>query len=72
MNKHVIDIQASLYQALNQMNKHRVKFLIAADSEMRIVGTLTDGDMRRAILRGVELNELIDTAVCKEIGRAHV
>ncbi len=66
MNKHVIDIQASLYQALNQMNKHRVKFLIAADSEMRIVGTLTDGDMRRAILRGVELNELIDTAVCKE------
>ena len=62
---HVIAIQSTLYQALKQMNEYRVKFLIAVDSEEKVCGTLTDGDVRRGILRGMKLEDPIDTALCK-------
>lgn len=66
MNTHLIHVQASLYQALQQMDEQRVKFLVAVDSQGVVVGTLTDGDVRRRILRGNFLQESIDGAICKD------
>lgn len=65
MDKHVIDIGCSLYQALWQMNSNHVKFLVATEPNGQMTGTLTDGDVRRAILKGVSLHEQIGSALCK-------
>lgn len=62
MKKHVISSQASLYDALSQMNTQKVKFLIAVDKIGRAVGTLTDGDVRRGLLQGMKLEDPIHIA----------
>lgn len=66
MRKHIIDFQSTLYQALQQMNCQRVKFLVAADEANRVIGTLTDGDVRRGLLRGMKLEDSIESAICKD------
>ncbi len=65
MNTHLIHLQASLYEALQQMDDRRIKFLVAVDSQGVVIGTLTDGDIRRRLLKGNFLQEPIDGAICK-------
>ena len=67
MKKHVIENNVSLRDALQQMNDRKVKFLVVTDSENRVVGTLTDGDVRRSILRGSDLNDSVENSVCRTI-----
>lgn len=64
MEKHLINIDNTLKNALQRMNDNRVKFLVAIDGNAHIVGTLTDGDIRRAILGGVKLEDPLINAVC--------
>ncbi|MDI6710307.1 MAG: nucleotidyltransferase family protein [Bacillota bacterium] len=45
----------ALAQALQQMDEAAFQILLAVDSTGRLVGTLTDGDVRRALLQGVDL-----------------
>lgn len=66
MRKHVISADATLYEALQAMNSHRVKFLIATDDRGVVTGTLTDGDIRRGLLNGMQLADIIDAALCKQ------
>ena len=59
MNKHIINIDNTLLEALSRINTlypdPLVLFVI--DSEERMVGTLTDGDSRRALIAGVSVND---------------
>ena len=66
MRKHVIDSHVDLYQALHQMNDQKVKFLVAVDQAGVVAGTLTDGDVRRGILDGMQLGDPIEAAICKD------
>lgn len=68
MNNHIIDINASILQALEQLNSltDGVMTLIATDSEKSVTGTLTDGDIRRALLRGASLQSSVANAVHKD------
>ena len=54
MKNYVIDNTVSLYEALQQMNDRKVKFLVVVDADNKIVGTLTDGDIRRGLSKGVD------------------
>lgn len=65
MNIHTIHSQARLCEALQQMDDRRIKFLVAVDSQDVVIGTLTDGDIRRKLLNGNSLQESIDGAICK-------
>lgn len=47
----------SIKQALRQMDAMGEKTLIVVDEERKILGTITDGDIRRWILKGRGLNE---------------
>jgi mannose-1-phosphate guanylyltransferase/mannose-6-phosphate isomerase len=67
MIKHVITNDVSLRDALQQMNDRRVKFLVVTDSDNKVIGTLTDGDVRRSILRGTDLNDAVENSVCRTI-----
>ena len=64
--RYIVPYQIKLYEALRQMNDQKVKFLVTVDDENKVRGTLTDGDVRRGILRGVKLEDFIEDIICKE------
>ena len=65
MKKHQINTENTIKSALRQMDQNRVKFLVAVDSFGHVIGTLTDGDIRRALLKGITLDDCLDKAICK-------
>lgn len=66
MIKHLISENSTLRNALKQMDENKVKFLVAVDNNNHISGTLTDGDIRRAILKGLSLDGNISDAICRD------
>ena len=61
-NSHFISKDKSLLQALEQINSFRNEPLVlfVIDEDGKMVGTLTDGDSRRALIAGVSVNDTID------------
>lgn len=56
---HTISASASLFDALHKLNALSSTGMLALfvqDENLAIVGTITDGDIRRAILAGIELD----------------
>lgn len=49
--------------AMERLNKSEVSFLIIVDNKMKLLGTLTDGDIRRHILRGNNLKQNVRVAM---------
>lgn len=65
MYRYCIDKDLPLKEAFNRLNKlHNVSMtLFVIDKENRMVGTLTDGDLRRAIVAGCGLESTIEQAM---------
>lgn len=67
LQQHIISADASILDALQALNSltDGVMTLLIADVEGKAVGTATDGDIRRALLRGESTNSPISEAACK-------
>lgn len=59
MNNHIISKDKTLIEALSQINDLAPEPLVlfVVDEELRMVGTLTDGDSRRALIAGASVND---------------
>ena len=59
MNKHIISKDKTLLEALSQINDLAPEPLVlfVVDEEQRMIGTLTDGDSRRALISGASVND---------------
>jgi dTDP-glucose pyrophosphorylase len=60
-SNHLINEKAEIklaFEKLNHVPKNLTLFVI--NSENRMVGTLTDGDIRRGFLRGLQLSDLVE------------
>lgn len=59
MEKHLISTGKTLIEALNQINslKSGPLVLFVVDNNGKMVGTLTDGDSRRALIAGASVND---------------
>ncbi len=66
MERYVVKVNNTLRQALSQMDRNKVKFLIAVDDDGQVAGTLTDGDVRRAVLKELGLDQSISFAIYRE------
>jgi len=55
-----IDRYTSIKEALKKLNISAEGVLLVLDQEKKLIGTLTDGDIRRAILAGKELKDTIE------------
>ena len=55
----VVAPDISLGEALGVLDRGGFRALLVADGEGRLLGTLTDGDVRRALLRQIGLNSLV-------------
>ena len=63
--KMLVKPSLSLKAALKQMDKIALQVLIVVDDEDRILGIVTDGDMRRAIIKGLDFKTPIQDIMTK-------
>lgn len=66
MNVHVISQEYTLLEALKKINTLiplEPLVLFAIDENQHMTGTLTDGDIRRALIRGVKVEECVCAAM---------
>lgn len=57
---------ATLKQAIGRLDETGMQIVIVVDEDDLLVGTLTDGDIRRGLLRGLDLGSPIDQVVHRE------
>lgn len=58
-----IDTGSTLKDAINALDVGRTRIALMVDGEGRLVGTITDGDIRRCLLRGLDLESPASEAV---------
>ena len=65
MNQYIINEKSTLLEALNRLNELSGKqmVLLVVDANGVMTGTLTDGDVRRALLGGVSLSSAVEEAM---------
>ena len=64
----VIEQNSSIIEALQKIDHNKKGFLIVTDSNGAVLGTLTDGDIRRAFIKGASVEDSIAsvyTRTCK-------
>lgn len=68
MNNHIITQDKSLLEALSQLNdiKSEPLVLFVVDDEKRMVGTLTDGDSRRALIKGASVDNKVELVMHRD------
>ncbi len=64
--KVLVNPDLPLKDALKKMNKTGLQVLIAVDEKRKILGILTDGDVRRAILGNVSFSEPVKSVMNKK------
>lgn len=59
LRKYVVKSDETVYNALKKIDTNKKGFLVVIDNTKHVVGTLTDGDIRRAFIKGISINEKI-------------
>lgn len=62
----VLPVESTVEQAIRCLDESHLQIVLASDEEGRLIGTLTDGDIRRGILDGTGLNDSITDLVERE------
>jgi dTDP-glucose pyrophosphorylase len=57
--KALIPPTTTIRDALRAIDEASLQIALVVDAEQRLLGTVTDGDVRRGILRGIELDEAV-------------
>ena len=60
-----IPLNSSIKQALTALSKGAMKIVLVVDKNNKLLGTLTDGDIRRGFLKGLNINSPIKSIVFK-------
>lgn len=58
--------RASVQEAVRCLNDAGLQIVLVVDGDGRLVGTITDGDVRRGLLRGITLPQPVDAIVQRE------
>ncbi|NCJ07072.1 NTP transferase domain-containing protein [Synechococcales cyanobacterium C] len=59
----LLSIDSTLEQAIRNLDQSTLKIALVMTREEMLLGTLTDGDIRRGLLRGCDLQSLVDSVV---------
>lgn len=65
-HKAILSKGATLQQAIRCLSESAFQIALVVSPDGLLQGTLTDGDIRRGLLRGLDLNSLIDTIIQRE------
>jgi len=58
--------RASAYEALTLLDKTGHRFLFIVDEDGRLAGVLTDGDIRRGLLKGIDVHSAVEQFARKD------
>ena len=61
-----INPNAKISDVLKTINKNEIKFIIVVDKNKKLLGTVTDGDLRRTILKKIDLNSPVKLIMNKK------
>lgn len=67
-NKYQINNDANIRQTVKQLDLGGIGFIAIIDKEKKVVGIITDGDFRRAILEGINL----DTTILEIVNKSFI
>jgi len=59
MKKINVQPNITIRQAMKILNKTAVKCLLVVDEKEKLIGTLSDGDIRKALLKGFSIGDKI-------------
>ena len=59
MEKFLVNKETNILEALKKITSNRAKHLVVVDNKNRVIGILSDGDIRRAILKKIKLQAKI-------------
>lgn len=68
----LIGPSASIQEALAHINTAITQLALVVDEDRHLLGTLSDGDVRRALLSGMSLNDPVDQCMCRRPTTAQV
>jgi dTDP-glucose pyrophosphorylase len=60
----LIGPHVSLEESIATLDKSALRIVLVVDAQRRLLGTLTDGDVRRALLKHIPLDTRVDTVMC--------
>ena len=60
LSKYCLEIQDSILAAVKKINTNRRQFVMIVDGASHLLGILTDGDVRRALLQGLTVDDCVD------------
>ena len=58
-----ISASCSIRQAMETIDRASLQIALVIDSAERLLGTVTDGDIRRGLLRGADLSSSVDSVM---------
>jgi dTDP-glucose pyrophosphorylase/CBS domain-containing protein len=61
-----VDASSSVRAAIGCIDRNAAGIALVVDKERRLIGTVTDGDVRRAILAGLSIEEPIETLLANK------
>lgn len=62
----LISPQTTIFEALQMIDRGSVQIILVVDEEQRLLGTVTDGDVRRGILKGISLESPVHMVMNKK------
>ncbi len=59
----ILPHNSSIHDVITNLNKVAIKIVIVVNEEGKLEGTISDGDIRRGLLRGLDINSPIESIV---------
>ena len=58
-----LSLGATIYDAIEKLDDSALRIILVIDSDEILIGTISDGDIRRGLLKGLDLGSLINSIV---------
>jgi len=65
-NSLIITKNLKIHEAIDKINKSKIKMLFVVDKKNKLLGSISSGDLRRSIRKKIDLNQLVDEIMFKK------
>ena len=65
INKIILHPNNTIFDAVKKLNKSQLQVCLVVDKDLKLLGTITDGDIRRAIIKKIEFKNSISKIMNK-------
>ena len=62
----ILKINSKIIDVIKNLNNSNLQIVLVVSSKNKLIGTITDGDIRRSLLKGFQLNDSIEKIVNKK------